>query len=147
MSKERQKGTSFETALLPFLQIIWPEARRTGSASFGDGDFANTAPFAIEAKNQKELRLASWIDQINMVADRIEVLSHVRLHPVVMHKRPRKGTHKAYVTMEVETFIKCLAEQYGLPYPDDFSAMAEKMRTVETFTNNTTFDYEEQDEE
>lgn len=56
MSKQRAKGTRFETLLLGPLRRFWPRAQRTGSnhhTAWGAADFAMTGEFAIEAKNWK----------------------------------------------------------------------------------------------
>ncbi len=57
---------------------------------------------SIECKNQKEMKLASWVDQAVANAKQGQV-------PVVFHKR--RGTMKIdahYVTMRVEDFLKLL---------------------------------------
>jgi len=108
MSKNKQKGTGFETALVPFLKVLWPSARRTGSESLGSGDFAETWPFLLEAKNRKELRLGEWMKQIEVAAERMRQKSGVVLFPAVIHKRRNFGAHRAYVTQPVETWILSL---------------------------------------
>ena len=108
MSRNKQKGTSFETALVPFLRVLWPHARRTGSESLGSGDFAETWPFVIESKSRKELRLGEWMKQIEVAAERIRQRDGVTLFPVVIHKRRMFGAHRAYVTQPVETWILSL---------------------------------------
>lgn len=57
---------------------------------------------SIECKNQKEMKLASWVDQAVANAKQGQV-------PVVFHKR--RGTMKVdahYVTMRVEDFLRLL---------------------------------------
>lgn len=105
MSKNKQKGTHFETSLVPFLQLLWPYAKRTGSADYGGGDFENTWPFLIEAKNRKDLRLGEWMKQVEAAAKRIKERSGITLFPVVIHKRRNFGSHRAYVTMPVESWL------------------------------------------
>jgi len=57
---------------------------------------------SIECKNQRDMKLASWVDQAAANAKQGQV-------PVVVHKR--RGTMKVdahYVTMRFEDFLKLL---------------------------------------
>lgn len=108
-----QKGPQFERDLIPWLRVIWPHVRRSGKG-FSGADFLNTGPFSIEAKNRKDLRLAEWMKQATLDAEQSGAK-----YPVVMHKRRFFGTHGAYVTMSVETFIRILAEAAGVDIPED----------------------------
>lgn len=106
MSKARAKGTSFETAILPWLKALWPDASRTGSKSFEAGDFERTGPYIIEAKNQKEMKLAAWVKQVTLAALRVGAW-----FPIVVHKRRMFGPQGSYVTMTLETFVKVILHE------------------------------------
>lgn len=126
MSANRQKGTSFETAILPWLRAIWPAARRTGSADYGGGDFEFTEDFLIEAKNQKELRLGPWMKQAQRAAQR-----NGKRFPVVIHKRRTFGPQGAYVTMSLEDWVAALLVAAGQELPPLLNPVSEKEEEVE----------------
>jgi len=61
----KQKGTAFETSLLPQLQSIWPDISRAQTNNESN-DF--TGPFPIEAKKRKSWAIPEWIRKIRKVA-------------------------------------------------------------------------------
>ncbi len=99
MSKQRAKGTAFETALLPWLRQLWPPVRRTGSAAYGDGDFAETYPYLIEAKNHNHIDLAGFMDQAQTAA-RGKCLA-----PVLIVKRRGRPVYDSYVVMRLGDWV------------------------------------------
>ena len=103
MSKSKQKGTSFETSLLPALRTVYPGAERralTGNKDKGDFILPG-ADFALEAKNQKALDLSGWIREAETEAENLGVP-----FGVVVHKRRGKtDPMEQYVTMTVGTFL------------------------------------------
>ena len=99
MSKARQKGTSFETAIVNFLnENGFPDAERWGSSDMALGDIRNT-PMVLEAKNHKAMALSEWCKQAELSGSKAKKLW------AVIHKRTRTGTSKSYVTMELEQFV------------------------------------------
>jgi hypothetical protein len=99
MSKARAKGTSFESAVVEVLnEDGFPLAERWGSLDMGLGDIRNL-PVVLEAKNHKAMSLSEWCDQAAVSGTKAGKLW------AVVHKRIRKGTRKAYVTMELEQWI------------------------------------------
>lgn len=105
----RRKGMTYENEVFNRL-LAWCEG--TGrtitkqNRSGYDGDDLLLELFgravSIECKNQKEMKLASWVDQAVANAKQGQV-------PVVFHKR--RGTMKVdahYVTMRVEDFLRLL---------------------------------------
>jgi hypothetical protein len=64
------------------------------------GDFFHTAPFVIEAKNQKALDLAGWMDEA-----RVEAKNAGGLIPVVMFPRKSMALERCYVLMELGDWI------------------------------------------
>lgn len=63
MSRQRTKGTRYETHLLTLLRRIWPQARRAGTTLGGNdqGDFLNCGPWLIEAKHRATLAIPEWV--------------------------------------------------------------------------------------
>ena len=63
MSKQRQKGTSFETAIVGWLKEHgFPHAeRRALHGTFDKGDITGTGPLVWECKNHKTLAISEWL--------------------------------------------------------------------------------------
>ena len=63
MSKQRQKGTSFETAIVGWLKEHgFPYAeRRALHGTFDKGDITGTGPLVWECKNHKTLAISEWL--------------------------------------------------------------------------------------
>lgn len=104
MSKEKQKGTSFESSLVPFLRAVWSNADRLPAAGVKDkGDIGGYGmPFNLECKNYSNYggKLAGWLDETK----REEV--HAEKPVFLCHKR--RGTtnpRKQFVTMELGDLI------------------------------------------
>lgn len=107
MSKSKQKGTAFESSLLPLLEEYYPGAnRRPLSGNKDKGDFILPgADFALEAKNHKTMSLAEWVKEAEIEAQNLGVL-----HGVVVHKR--RGVtdpRKQYVTLTLGSFLDLTA--------------------------------------
>lgn len=109
-NRSKQKGTSFETAVLPAIQEKRPNAERRALGGVNDkGDFhiPDELRFIVEAKNCKEMDLSGWIREAVREAENAGVP-----HGVVFHKK--RGTtdpREQYATMKVGTFL-------DLVYPD-----------------------------
>jgi hypothetical protein len=102
MSKTRAKGTKFENDVVGFLKENgFPKAKRMPfSSPLGD---IQGLPIVLEAKDQREMKLPEWLAQAEKSGGKAGFIS------AVVHKRARKGTSKAYVTMELDQFTKLLA--------------------------------------
>lgn len=104
MSRSKQKGTSFESSLLPLLQAFYPGAERralTGAKDKGDYILPG-ASFALEAKNHKAMDLAGWLAEAQVEAANLGVA-----HGVVVHKRRGKAAaEEQYVTLRLEDFLE-----------------------------------------
>jgi Holliday junction resolvase len=109
VSKARQKGTSFETEVVRYLnENGFEDAERWGSGQMDLGDIRNV-PIVLEAKNHKAMALSEWCDQAAASASKAKKLW------AVVHKRSRKNTSQAYVTMSLENFALLLqAYEKGL---------------------------------
>lgn len=65
VSKQRQKGTSFETAIVGWLKEHgFPYAeRRALHGTFDKGDITGTGPLVWECKNHKTLAISEWLSE------------------------------------------------------------------------------------
>jgi hypothetical protein len=98
VSKARQKGTTFESAVVAYMRENgFPDAERWGSTTMDQGDVRNI-PIVLEAKNHKAMALSEWCSQAAASSQKAGKLW------AVVHKRARKGTSEAYVTMSLENF-------------------------------------------
>lgn len=72
MSKERAKGTAWETAVLRWLKDAgYGDAYRTGSAEYGKGDiYIPSLKVAIECKNVARIDLADIVNQCRRIKER-----------------------------------------------------------------------------
>lgn len=116
MSKQKQKGTAFETAVTRWLQwaLDDPTIHREslhGSKDRGDigGVIIDGEPVTIEAKSHRRMELAEWMREAETEAGNADGIL-----PVVVHKRSGVGisTHEGvgsqWVTMTLETFARIL---------------------------------------
>src|SRR5688500_8923900 len=95
------KGSAWETRLRPHLQEVWPYCVRGGKQGRVDkGDFFHTSPFCIEAKNQKTLNLAGWMDEAI-----VEAKNAGGLIPVVAFPRRNMPVARSYILMEFQDWI------------------------------------------
>jgi hypothetical protein len=105
LSAARQKGTKYETSLLPLIRVYYPEARRSPLAGANDtGDF--TIPgedrFILQAKNRKRMVLSEWVEAAGIQAKR----HHPEAVGVVVHKRLGvTDPADQYVTMKFGDFL------------------------------------------
>lgn len=70
MSRERAKGTAWETACVEYLRTAFPHARRTGSADYGAGDIHVAPGVVIECKSVQRIDLAAIVDQAEAAGQR-----------------------------------------------------------------------------
>ncbi len=65
MSRSKQKGTAFESALVEYLnENGYPEAERRALQGAEDkGDISGVRHWAVEAKNRKALDFAGAVDE------------------------------------------------------------------------------------
>ena len=65
MSKERAKGTSFETFIVNYLKNFYPHAeRRTLHGTLDKGDITGCDPrLVFECKNHKTLNFSGWLHE------------------------------------------------------------------------------------
>lgn len=112
MSRERQKGTHWETQIVNYLADQFPDhnIRRTGSADYGAGDIVGISPeLVIEAKNVQRYQLAAWVDQAETAAER----NNAELAVVWMKRSGRTSPGGGYVVMSGDTFTSILQRLYA----------------------------------
>lgn len=105
MSKQRQKGTAFETAIVNWFKAQGVEARRLPLAGAKDeGDVVvDEFGLGIEAKNCRQLALSQWVTEADA-----ESLNSGR-PVVVVAKRVGKGDPgEAYVIMPLRRLYRLL---------------------------------------
>jgi hypothetical protein len=100
VSKERAKGTAFETAVARFLH-----GTRTGSASAHMGDILLPyAPYlTIECKATQRIDLPGAMRQAEKAAGTQRV-------PIVIHKRVGRPVADSYVTIDLDYFRALIHE-------------------------------------
>lgn len=94
-NRAKQKGTAWEGRVRDYLRPVFPYIDRRAQAGADDkGDFINTGPWCIEAKNHKRLDLAGWVDQAVKEAGNAGAL-----FPVVVFPRKSHVIDKCYALM------------------------------------------------
>lgn len=108
MSKQKQKGTSAETAVVKYLkQNGFPKAERRALQGVLDkGDISGVDDVVFEVKDHKKMDLAGWVKELE-----VERKNALALTGAVIHKK--RGTLNVgewYATMPVDLFIKLLID-------------------------------------
>lgn len=100
MSKQRAKGTSFETSVVRYLQAAGIPARRKPLAGNKDEGDIDCGAWALEAKNCRTYSLAQWVAEADAEA------INARQPVAVVAKRNGKGDPgEAYVIMPLRRFV------------------------------------------
>lgn len=113
MSRQKQKGTAFETRVLDYLRerigdpegMIHREAMH-GNADEGDikGLYIGMKSLVLECKNHKQNRLADWMEQA-----RQEAANAGADYGMVVFHRPGRGGKRMrdqYVLMDLDTLAR-----------------------------------------
>lgn len=113
MSRSKNKGTKWETAIVDYLRDVWHfrTARRvtlTGRADQGDihlGELGDPL-VVIEAKNEQRMSVAEYVDE----ADREAAAAPGQPLPVAwVHRRGKASPADGYVMMSGHTFARIIA--------------------------------------
>lgn len=106
MSKERAKGTNFETFVVNYLKQFYPFAeRRTLHGVLDKGDIAGTDPRLVwECKNQKILNFSTWLHEAE--TERINADAEIGL--VVAKRRSYGNAADQYAVLRLEDLLKIL---------------------------------------
>jgi Holliday junction resolvase len=105
-NRSRDKGTSWETQVVRFLQEHgWVHAERRARRGIRDaGDIAGVSGVMIEAKCEKRIVLAAYLDETQ-----VEQANANAAVGVTWIKRPRKSSPAhGYVVMTGAQFIELL---------------------------------------
>lgn len=114
MSREAQKGTSFESSCARYLADFLGESverrAKCGSADRGDlaGVYLHGRRVVVECKNCARTELAKWVQEAE-----VERVNDGAPYGVVFHKRRgfgKKNMGGTYVTMTLCTFAEMLKE-------------------------------------
>lgn len=104
MTPSKQKGTAFETFVLPAFRTYYPQAERRamqGANDKGDLLLPGEDRFIVECKNVRAMNLAGWLKEAHVEAFNAGVRAGV-----VVHKR-RGSTDPLdqYVTLDLGDFL------------------------------------------
>lgn len=107
MSKSKQKGTAFETAVCDYLRDFFPAVERRAMQGAKDcGDIANIPNTVLEVKNQKAMDLAGWLKEA-----KAEALNAGVTRYAVIHKRRGVGDMgEQYATIPLFLLAELLGE-------------------------------------
>lgn len=108
MSRNKSKGTAFETLIVRYLQDHgFPHAERRALAGINDlGDITGTPGVVWECKNHKTLAFSEWL--VEAEVERGNADADVG---VVIAKRRGKGDPgDQYAVMTVETLVRLLKD-------------------------------------
>lgn len=112
MSKAKAKGTSAERAVVDMLiehGYVHAERRALNGAN-DKGDIAGIPFVCIEVKNQAQMQLATWVDELET-----EIANAKAQTGVLIHKRRGKGQpYNWYATMPVYIWLDLLDHWTGL---------------------------------
>ena len=111
MSTQRQKGTGYETYLIPILRRVWPKAERAAQSGVNDfGDFTNVGGWLLEAKKQETWTLPAWIRTIQK---KVETGGQPSPWAILFAKDKRSGIPDL-VAMPLETWVSQMEQVVGL---------------------------------
>ncbi len=106
MNRPKDKGTSWETAIVNYLRehgAVHAE-RRTLSGSNDKGDISGLPGWVIEAKNVSRMDLSGWLAE----AEKERVNAGAEFGAVWHKKKGKTSPGAAYVTMDGASFVRLL---------------------------------------
>lgn len=118
MSRNRAKGTSWESAVVTYLRGRgWPHAERRALSGANDrGDVAGVIGVVIECKNAAKVELAAWLDEASAERDN----DRADLGVAWFKRRGKTNPGKGFVVMDGDTFTWLLRSAgYGQPLDDE----------------------------
>ena len=114
-TRNKAKGARWELDLLDYFRnqhLVAERMRLTGKHDEGDLMVYLNAQtvLVIEAKNEQSFKPGPWINEANIEAVNWATARNatVNVIPVVVAKRRNNSTGKAYVIMELDTFMETL---------------------------------------
>lgn len=104
MSKQKAKGTKWETAIVAYLQHHgFPHAERRSLNGANDKGDINASPgLVIEAKDQARHSFAEWVDEAVTEGENADADTAV----VWAHRRGKASPGDGYVVMTGHQFVK-----------------------------------------
>ena len=106
MSKNKAKGTAFETDVAKYLGEFFRGVFRKAIGGVNDtGDIGGLPGWSIECKNHAALDIAGWVDQA-----RRQSVTEKTYRFAVVHKRKYRNVREAYVTMPLYVFAGFVAD-------------------------------------
>jgi hypothetical protein len=108
VSKSKQKGTAFESLVVPPIAETYPGTeRRQLAGALDKGDLlVPCAPFATECKNVAKMSLATW-----RAESEVEAVNAGLPYSIVVHKRKGKGApEEQWVTTTLGDFLGIIRE-------------------------------------
>jgi hypothetical protein len=114
MSKNKAKGTAFETDIVRYLREFgFPYAeRRALSGVFDRGDITGTPGLVWECKNHQTLKLSEWLTETEV--ERFNAGADYGI--LVAKRRGKSYPGEQYAIMTLSSLVQLLVEAgYGVP--------------------------------
>ncbi len=108
MSRSKQLGTSWETAVVTFLREHgWPHVERRALGGANDkGDIAGIVGLVVECKNAAHFALSLWLKEAHIERDN----DGADLGVVWAKRRGKASAGDGYVVMDGHTFARLLRQ-------------------------------------
>jgi len=107
MSKQRAKGTAFETSIVRYLQEWWPHAERRALHGTEDkGDITGTPGIVWECKNHKTLQLAEWLRETEQEREN----AHAYIGVLVAKRRGVTDPAQQYAIIPLHAMVRLLKD-------------------------------------
>ncbi|GAB2952047.1 hypothetical protein GCM10027280_45560 [Micromonospora polyrhachis] len=108
MSRNRDKGTAWETAIVGYLRTAGATQteRRALAGNLDRGDIAGIPGLVIEAKNEKTITLSAYVTE----AEQERVNDGARIGLAWVKRRGKTSPGDAYVVMTGDNLIRLLAD-------------------------------------
>lgn len=114
MSRSKQKGTRWESAIVDYLighGFLYAE-RRTLSGAQDRGDIAGVPGWVLEAKNCSAASLGAWMDEATVE----QANAGAAYSAVWHHRRGKSSPADGFVTMTGAAFVRLIRQAgYGTP--------------------------------
>jgi Holliday junction resolvase len=107
-NRSRDKGTSWESRVVEYLREHgWPHAERRARRGTRDaGDIAGVVGVCIEAKNEKRITLAEYVDETQVE----KANANATVAACWIKRRGKTSPAHGYVVMSGQQFIELLRE-------------------------------------
>jgi len=108
MSRNKQKGTAFETLIVRYLaEHGFPHAERRALAGVNDlGDITGTPGIVWECKNHKTMSFSEWLQE----AETERVNANADYGIVVAKRRGRGDAAEQYAVLRLDHLVRLLIE-------------------------------------